>query len=108
MHTEAAVGQACCLVQADRSGRAEEYADAYQESALFQENISLLSQGRGTESRVSITTIQVSCLPAHAFPKEGYSLPARLSLCLQSLQALAVFYNTATLAGCVALNVHLH
>ncbi len=37
-------------MQADRSGRADEYADAYQESALFQENISLLSQGRGTES----------------------------------------------------------
>ena len=67
VHPRTAARQACCLVQADRSGRADEHADAYQESALFQENISLLSQGRGTESRISITTIQVTCLQAHAF-----------------------------------------
>ncbi|CAL5220797.1 g2870 [Coccomyxa viridis] len=43
--------------KADRTGRADEYADAYQESELFTANNGLLSTGH-TESRVSITTIQ--------------------------------------------------
>ena len=76
VHPGAATRQACCHVQADRSGRADEYADAYQESALFQENISLLSQGRGTESRISITTIQVGWLHAPVSLGLGISLSA--------------------------------
>lgn len=45
-------------MQADRSGRADEYADAYEESELYAANNDLISTGQ-IASRVSITTIQV-------------------------------------------------
>ncbi len=49
-------------MQADRSGRAEEYADAYNESELAAENNNQMVAGR-MESRVSITTIQACFTP---------------------------------------------
>lgn len=51
------------LLQADRSGRADEYADAFEESELFEENNNLMSRP-GINSRVSITTIQVQPFPS--------------------------------------------
>ena len=51
------------LLQADRSGRADEYADAYEESELFEESNNLMSRP-GINSRVSITTIQVQPFPS--------------------------------------------
>lgn len=44
--------------QADREGRADEFADAYAESELFGENARMMSARPGMESRTSITTIQ--------------------------------------------------
>lgn len=44
--------------QADRDGRADEFADAYAESELYAENARLMTSRPGMESRTSITTIQ--------------------------------------------------
>ena len=101
------------MLQADRSGRADEYADAYEESELFEENNTLMSRP-GINSRVSITTIQVQPFPPqHIYksmcrcqnnsPSSQFLVGRVMSLCHDfsgegghALQELAVKQGTVT------------
>lgn len=72
-------------MQADRSGRAEEYADAYNESELAAENNNQMVAGR-MESRVSITTIQACFTP----PTTAQCCPFSHSACFSQLYSFVV------------------
>ncbi len=77
-----------CGMQADRDGRAEEFADAYAESELFAENGRMMTGRPGTESRTSITTIQELAVKQGTVTPFWWGLWVLIKVCLPPIAQL--------------------
>ena len=72
-------------MQADRDGRADEFADAYAESELFAENGRMMTGRPGTESRTSITTIQELAVKQGTVTPFWWGLWVLIKVCIPSI-----------------------